>query len=431
MTNKKPMLIIGAGIAGLQASLNLGKAGFSVYLVEEKPRIGGHAALLSKVFPTLQDAKELLKPLIQGLTENPNVKPFTYSEVEKVEGEIGNFRIEVLKKARYVNEQKCNLCGKCTKVCPVDVQKDYEMGLGTRKAIYLPSPYPLPAKYLIDRETCLYFKDRSCHACKDACPENAVVYDQAATEVDRIEAGEIIVAAGFKPYDARKLGQYKYGTYRNVITGMEYERLCASDGPTKGKIVRVGNKEKPKSVVYILCVGSREQRHLDYCCRVGCLSALKHARILKEQYGSEADAYICYTDMRTVGKTGEKFYRKVRDMEVIFVHGEPSEIRETPDKSLAIDVYDQATSKLLSITADLIVLETGLEPRVDLKDKLKIPLDESGFFKEASQEMLTNETSVEGIFLAGTVNEPMNITETLTHASAAAMKAILQEKSVR
>jgi len=430
MANKKTVLVIGAGIAGIQASLNLAKAGFSVYLVEEKPYFGGHTALLCKVFPTLQDAKELLKPIIQSLVENPNVKTLTYSEVEKVEGATGNFRIKVLRKARYVDEQKCNLCGECAEVCPVNVPKDYEMGLGTRKAIYLPSPYPLPPKYLIDKKTCLYFKDKSCHACRDACPENAISYDEAPTELN-LKVDEIIVASGFKLYDARKLGQYKYSIYKNVITGMEYERLCAPDGPTEGKIVRVDNRGKPKSVAYILCVGSREQRHLDYCCRVGCLNALKHALTLKEQYGSEAEAYICYTDMRTVGKTGEKFYRKVRDSEVTFVHGEPSEIRELPDKSLTIDVYDQATSKLLSITADLIVLEMGLEPRVDLKDKLRIPLNESGFFKEAGQGVSTNETPIEGIFLAGAVQEPMNITETLAHASATVMKAILQEKSLR
>lgn len=430
MVDKKSVLVIGAGIAGLHASLNLAKAGFSVYLVEEKPRLGGHVSLLCKVFPTFQDARELLKPIIQTAIESSNVKVLTYSEVKKVKGAIGDFGIKVLKKARYVDEQKCTLCGDCAKVCPVDVPKDYEMSLGTRKAIYLPSPFPLPPKYLIDRETCLYFKDKSCHACRNACPENAIMYDQKATEVE-IDADEIIVATGFKPYYARKLGQYKYGIYKNVITGMEYERLCASDGPTEGKIVRVDNKGKPKSVAYILCVGSREQRHLDYCCRVGCLNALKHAMILKEQYGSEAEAYICYTDMRTIGKTGEKFYRKVRESEVIFVHGEPSEIREMRDKSLTIDVYDQATSKLLSITADLIVLETGLEPRTDLKDKLKIPLDENGFFKQTSQGFSTNETQIEGIYLAGTVQEPMNITETLAHASAAAVKAILQERSLR
>lgn len=218
--------------------------------------------MLCRVFPTLQDARELLKPIVQTLIENSDVKTFTHSEVEKVDGTVGNFGIRVLKKARYVDEQKCTLCDECTKVCPVNVPIDYEIGLGTRKAIYLPSPYPLPPKYLIDKETCLYFKDKSCHACKDACPENAILYDQAPMEVE-LRADEIIVATGFRLYDAKKLGQYKYGIYKNVITGMEYERLCASDGPTERKIVRGDNREKPKSVVYILCVGSRERRHLD------------------------------------------------------------------------------------------------------------------------------------------------------------------------
>jgi heterodisulfide reductase subunit A len=430
MANKKPILVIGAGIAGIQTSLNLVKTGYPVRLIEENPRLGGHTALLCSVFPTFQNTKELLTPMIQTLTGNPNVKILTNSEVEKVDGVVGNFGVKILKKARYVDEQKCNLCGKCAKVCPVDVPKEYEVGLGIRKAIYLPSPYPLPNKYLIDKETCLYFKNKSCHACKDACPESAIDYDQKSTDV-KFEADEIIVATGFKPYDARKLGQYKYGIYKNVITGMEYERLCASDGPTKGKIVRVDNRGKPKSIAIILCIGSRESRHLDYCCRVGCLNALKHADFFKEQYGNESEAYICYTDMRTTGKTGEKFYRKVRDSEAIFIHGEPSEIREMPDKSLTIDVYDQATSKLLSITADLIVLETGLAPQADLKDKLGLSLDENGFIKQSSKGTATNETLVEGIFLAGTVQEPMNITETLAHASAAAMKAILQEKNNR
>jgi len=428
MTNNKPILVIGAGIAGLNASLNLAKAGYRVSLVEKKPHLGGHTALLCKIFPTLQDARDCIKPMIQTMLKDSNIDLHTYSQIEKVEGAIGNFKVNILKKARYVEEKKCNLCGECAQVCPVDVPKKYEMGLATRKAIYLPLPYPHPNTYLIDTETCLYFKNKSCHACRDACPQGAVNYVQKPTNIT-IDASRIILATGFKPYNARKLGQYKYGKYRNVITGMEYERLCASDGPTGGKILRVDNGAKPKSIVIILCVGSREPRHLDWCCKVGCINSLKHVNALKEQYGSEAEAYVCYTDMRTIGKTGERFYRRVRDSEVIFIHGEPSEIREMPDKTLTIDVYDQATSKLLSITADLIVLETGLESQVDLKDKLGLSVDETGFIKQNGEDWRTNETPVKGVLLAGTVQEPMNIAETLAHASAAAMKAILRDSS--
>ena len=424
MVDKHSALVIGGGVAGFQASLDLARVGFKVYLVERKPRIGGHVSLLSKVLPTLESGEELVKQILQGVIEHPNIRILPYSEIEKVEGFMGNFKVRVLKRARYVNEERCTNCGKCENACPIVVPKDYEMGLGVRKAVYLPSPHPLPAKYLIDTEHCLYFQDGSCHACRNACPENAIVYEQKAGE-EELNVDVIIVATGFKPYDAWKKGQYKYGVYRNVITGMEYERLCSPNGPTRGEIVRIDNKEKPESVAYILCVGSREERNHGYCCRVGCLNALKHAHLLKNQYGEEVDAYICYTDMRAVGRRAEEFYRKVRESGVNLIHGEPSEVRELPDGSLTLDVYDQATSKLLSITADLVVLEAGLKPEVDLQETLGIPLGEDGFFKEAHPQLAKNETPIEGIFLAGAVQEPMNIAEATVQASAAAMKALI------
>ncbi len=424
MANKHSALVIGSGIAGLRASLDLARVGLAVHLVEQKPRLGGHVALLCKVSPTLENAEELVKPMIQDVIDHPNIKVLSYSEIENVSGSIGSFEVTVLKKARYVDEEKCTLCGECAKVCPVDVPKEYEMNLATRKAIYLPQPYPFPLKYLIDNETCLYFKDGSCTACRDACPEAAIVYEEKS-DPEQVDAEAIIVATGFTPYDARKAGQYKYDVYRNVITGMEYERLCSPSGPTSGKILRVSDKEKPKSAVYVLCVGSREEHNNEYCCRVGCLDALKHAYTLKNQYGNEVETYICYTDMRAVGRRAEEFYRTVRESDVIMIHGEPSEVRELPDKSLSIEVYDQATSKLLSIAADLVVLEVGLEPQIDLHQKLTVPLDVDGFFKEAQPTLATTETPIEGIFIAGSVQQPMNIAETVAHASAAAMRAYL------
>jgi heterodisulfide reductase subunit A len=427
MVDKHAVLVIGAGIAGLQASLDLANVGLDVYLVEQKPRLGGHAPLLCKVSPTLKNAEELLEPIIQNVADHSNVKVLPYSEIQEVSGSVGNFKINVLKKARYVDEEKCTLCGKCVEVCPVEVPKEYEMTLATRKAIYLPHPYPFPPKYLIDQETCLYFKDGSCNACKNACPEDAIVFEQKS-EQKQPEVDAIIIATGFKQYDAKKAGQYKYGFYRNVITGMEYERLCSSRGPTNGEIVRVSDKKKPKSVACILCVGSREEHNNEYCCRVGCLNALKHAYILKNKYGDKVEAYICYTDMRAVGRKAEEFYRTVRESDVVLIHGEPSEVRELLDKSLSIDVYDQATSKLLSITADLVVLEVGLEPQIDLQQKLKVPLDADGFFKELHPTLATTETPIKGIFMAGTVQRPMTIAETVAHASAAAIRAYISTR---
>jgi heterodisulfide reductase subunit A len=201
--------------------------------------------------------------------------------------------------------------------------------------------------------------------------------------------------------------------------------MCNLNGPTKGKIVRVDNCEKPKSVAYILCVGSRDEKHLRYCCNIGCLNAIKHAYLLREQYGKDVDAYVCYIDVRAITKRGEQFYNEARAMEVEFIHGQPSEVREAPDGTLTLDVYDQATSKLMSITADLVVLEVGLQPQTDLKDVLKLSLDEDGFFTEKNPQFEINETPVKGIFLAGAVQQPMGTNEALVNARAAVLKYIL------
>jgi heterodisulfide reductase subunit A len=421
--NKPSVLVIGAGVAGLQAAFDLASMNINVFLVEKEPRLGGYTPLLHQVFPTLENAEELTKQLLQKVMNNPKVKIFSYSEAKAVDGSAGNFKVHIERKARHVDEAKCTNCGECQKVCPVDVPKRFEMKLATRKAIYLPQPFAVPAKYLIDEKTCLYFKDKSCQACQDACPEGAVLYNQKPT-TEEFSVNAIVLATGFRQYEAQKVGQYKYGIYPNVITGMEYERLSSPTGPTGGKILRIDNQEKPRSVVFVLCVGSRDEKHLRYCCNIGCLNAIKHAHYLKQQYGEKVDAYICYTDIRAVTKHGEQFYQKVRASGVEFIHGQPSEIRQTANGSLTLDVYDQATSKLLSITADLVVLETGLQPQIDLKEKLQLTLNEEGFPQEKHVHLSPNETTQTGILVAGSVQQPMQIYEALIHASAAAMKTL-------
>jgi len=348
MSKEHSALVVGAGVAGLQASLDLAKNGFKVTLIERQPQVGGTVLSLSKLFPTLQNAEDVIKPIIESALSNKNIRTLTNTEIRSVQGSCGNFKVKVA----------------------------------------------------------------------------------GAKREEEISAEVIIIATGFSQYDAKKVGQYKYGQYKNVVTGLEYEQMCNPNGPTKGKIVRPDNLEKPKSVVYVLCVGSRDEKHLRYCCNLGCLNAIKHAYQLREQYGKEVDAYVCYIDVRAVTKKGEQFYNQVRSMEVEFIHGQPSEVREARDGTLTLDVYDQSTSKLMSITADLVVLEVGLPPQTELKDTLKLPLDEDGFFMEKNTQLEMNKTPVEGIFLAGAVQQPMRTNEAAVSASAAALKAIslLQNK---
>jgi len=248
----------------------------------------------------------------------------------------------------------------------------------------------------------------------------------SATPIVEVElkADVIIVATGFRQYDAHKLGQYKYGQHRNVITGLEYEAMCKPNGPTNGKILLPGSGQKPRSVTFILCAGSRDEKHLRYCCTLGCLNAIKHAHLLREQNGKDVDIYVCYIDVRAITKTGEQMYNKVRDEEVEFIHGQPSEVRQAPDGTLTLDVYDQATSKLLSITADLVVLEMGLPPNTDIAEKLGLKLTQDGFIEEKDPQLHASETAIEGVYLAGAVQQQMHSYEAVASASAAALKAI-------
>jgi heterodisulfide reductase subunit A-like polyferredoxin len=348
MPDKHTALVIGGGIAGLQASLDLANNGFQVYIVEKKPELGGTLKGLSKLFPTMQDAEETLKPLLEQVASNSSIKALTQAEVQNIQGSIGSFKAKI---GRAENSD--------TPIVEVEIQADV-----------------------------------------------------------------IIIATGFRQYDAQKLGQYKYGQHRNIVTGLEYETMCKPKGPAAGKILLPSNGQKPKSVAFILCAGSRDEKHLRYCCNLGCLNAIKHAHLLREQYGKEVDAYVCYIDVRAVTKSGEQFYNKVRDEEVEFIHGQPSEVRQASDGTLILDVYDQATSKLLSITADLVVLEMGLQPNVEIAEKLGLKLTSDGFIEEKDPQLSISETNVKGIFLAGAVQQPMHSYQTVVHASAAALKAV-------
>ncbi|MEM3465827.1 MAG: CoB--CoM heterodisulfide reductase iron-sulfur subunit A family protein, partial [Candidatus Jordarchaeales archaeon] len=275
MPVERSVLVIGGGVAGIQAALDLAEAGLKVYLVEKSPSIGGHMAQLNKTFPTIDCSACILTPKMVDVANHPNITLLAYSEVVKVEGYVGNFEATILRKARYVDEDLCAGCGACADACPRKVPNEFDVGLGKRKAIYVPFPQAVPLKYTIDPASCLYMKYGRCKLCVKACPRGAINFDQKDEEV-KVRVGAIIVAVGFKVFDARKIPSLGYGKYKNVITGIELERLSNASGPTGG-VVLTASGERPKSVAFIQCVGSRDLNHNSWCCRIGCMATLKQA----------------------------------------------------------------------------------------------------------------------------------------------------------
>ncbi len=418
---KNKALVIGGGVAGIQAALDLADMGYEVYLVEKSPSIGGHMAMLDKTFPTMDCAACILTPKMVDVARHPNIKLITYAEVKEVKGFVGNFKVKILKKPRYVLEDKCTGCGLCSEVCPIEVPNEFDQGLGVRKAIYVPFPQAVPLVYTIDKDYCI-----GCGNCKAVCGAKAIDFEQKPEEIE-IEVGTIIVATGYKTFDARKIEEYGYGRYQNVITALEFERLINASGPTAGKLIRPSDGKEPRRIAFILCVGSRDERYNKYCSRVCCMYSIKNARLYKEKH-PDADVYIFYMDIRASGKGYEEFYKKSQEEYGIkFIRGKPSEIREDPKtKNLKVIVEDTLIGKKLEFEFDLVVLATGLEPSEDSKElarMLRISLGEDGFYLESHPKLKPVESVTDGIFLAGCCLGPKDIPESVAQASAAAAKA--------
>ncbi|MBS7652960.1 CoB--CoM heterodisulfide reductase iron-sulfur subunit A family protein [Candidatus Bathyarchaeota archaeon] len=418
-------LVIGGGIAGIQAALDLANMGFKVYLVEKTPSIGGHMAQLDKTFPTLDCSTCILGPKMVDVAQHPNVVLLTYSEVVGVEGYIGNFRVTVARRPRYVIEKECNGCGECAKVCPVEVPNEFDMGLGYRKAIYMPFPQAVPAKYTIDRKSCI-----ECMKCVEACKlqgRNAINLEMKEEEI-KIEVGTIIIATGYDLYDARELAEYGYGRYEDVITNLEFERMVNAAGPSGGRIIRPSDGKEPKRVGFIQCVGSRDFRTgITYCSRICCMASIKHAYQVKEKI-PEAEVYIFYMDLRTFGKGCEEFLERVQRGGVIFVRGR-TEIYGKPEaKSLVVRFEDTFLGKVMEMEFDLIVLAAGLVSRIDSEDVqriLKLSRSPDNFFLEAHPKLRPVETHSLGIYLCGCAQGPKDIPDTVAQASAAAAQAAI------
>jgi heterodisulfide reductase subunit A len=427
------VLILGGGIAGIHAALTMADAGKHVYLVERDPTIGGHMAKFDKTFPTLDCAACILTPKMSMVRAHPNITLWTYSEVTHVEGYVGNFKVKVKRKPRYIHEELCTGCLACVDAC---VYKDarypdeFNLGLGKRKPIYIPFAQATPLVVLIDPETCIQFKSGKCKkTCVEACAERRAIDFEQREETKEIEVGTIILSTGFQVFDAKRIPNYGYGIYPNVYTALEIERLINASGPTAGEVV-LRDGRKPQTVGIIHCVGSRDENTNRWCSRVCCMYSLKLAHLLKEHTGAEV--YNFYIDIRTPGKGFEEFYDRLLKEGVHFIRGRVAEVTDwamTPDEEgkLVIRAEDTLAGFVRRVPVDLVVLSVGLEGHADAEDvrrTFNITCSTEGFFLERHPKLAPVDTFTDGIFLAGCCQGPKDIPDTVAQAGAAAAQCM-------
>jgi heterodisulfide reductase subunit A len=421
-------LVIGGGIAGIQAALNLADAGVQVYLVERSPSLGGRMAQLDKTFPTNDCSTCILSPKLVEAVRHPNIEILTNSEVLECEGGAGNFTVKILKHARYVEEDKCTGCGTCAEKCPAKVPNQFDCGISKRKAIYVPFPQAVPLKYTIDRDNCIYFQKGKCRNCEKACAPGAINFEQMDEEIE-LTFGSIIVATGFDQFDPSALKEYGYGQYKDVLTALEFERRLSASGPTEGHIVRATDGEVPKSITFIQCVGSRDDKHNPYCSRVCCMYAIKEAMLAKEHEDAIKELNILYMDIRTFGKGFEEYYTRARDdTDLHFLRGRVAEvIKNEGNGSMIVRYEDTESGDFSEIATDMVVLSSALIPSPstpELAKILGIDLDHGGFFKERHPIDDPISTSRDGIFICGCAQGPKDIPDSVSQAQAASARAV-------
>ena len=431
-------LVVGGGIAGIQSALEIADAGYHVYLVEREPSIGGHMAQFDKTFPTLDCSACILTPKMVQVGTHPNITLLTWSEVEKVDGFVGNFTVTVRKKARKVIEELCTGCGICQEKCPKKVIDDvYEAGLGYRKAVYTPFPQAVPKYPVMDVPNCTYFEKGTCKACEKFCPTNAIDFKQQ-DEILTLQVGAIVLATGYDLFDARRVTNYGYGRLPNVFTSLEFERLSNAAGPTNGNIVLRDGKTTPKAVGIVHCVGSRDRNFNNYCSVICCMQGLKFAHLVHERTG--AIVYNFYIDMRTAYKAYDEFYQRVLDEGTLFVRGKVAEITDVPrrpdeDGHLIVQVEDTLAGKQRRIPVDMVILSTGLQPRYDAKETAKrfgLSCSSDGWFIEKHPKLDPISTMTEGIYIAGCVQGPKDIPSSVAQGAAAAARVLgkIQQKEI-
>jgi heterodisulfide reductase subunit A len=429
-------LVIGGGIAGIQAALEIANAGKKVFLLERTGTIGGHMAMFDKTFPTLDCAACILTPKMVEVGQHPNIELMTYCEVKGVDGIPGNYKVSILKKARRVNLATCIGCGNCSEKCPAKAPSEFDNGTTLRKAIYIPFPQAVPNKYLIDAESCTYVLNGKCGVCVKFCPvENCINLDEKDAMVD-INVGNIIVATGFQTFDPKRADQYGYGKYPNVLTSLEFERLVNAAGPTggfiksrtqdkKGNWIFTDEGAEPKSVALIHCIGSRDHNYNKYCSRVCCMYSLKLAHLVKEKI-PKAEVYEFYIDMRAFGKGYEEFSERIKEEGVHLIRGRTARVEEKEGKLLvrSEEIYEE---RIMETKVDMVVLSVGLEARADAPEvarMLGIDQGEEGWFVESNYLTEPTSTFSGGITIAGVCQGPKDIPDTVAQGSAAASRVL-------
>lgn len=425
-------LVVGGGVAGIQSALDIADAGYEVVMVEREPSIGGKMAGLSETFPTLDCSQCILTPRMVEVAQHPRIRLYTYSEVEAVNGFVGNFDITIRQKARYVDISKCTGCGECSKVCPLKKNKsEFDYGMGFRPAIYMPFPQAVPARPVIDKSVCAKLIRNGCGLCEKKCAAGAINFkdeDRLVTE----KVGAVVLATGFKLYDIGKqsgklsgYGEYGYGQYRDVIDSLQFERIVSASGPTGGEIKRPSDGKTPKNVVFISCVGSRDNaKGLSYCSKICCMYTAKHTMLFKHKV-HDGQAHVFYMDIRAGGKNYDEFVRRAIEQDgARYYRGRVSKITEQ-DGKLIVRGADTLAGVPVTIEADLVVLAPAMRPAdgiTELAQKLNVGCDEFGFLLESHPKLRPVETNSAGIFICGAAHGPKDIPESVAQASAAASK---------
>ena len=424
----KRALVIGGGIAGIQTALDIAEAGYKVDIVEKTPSIGGRMSQLDKTFPTLDCSACILTPKMVEAAAHENITIYTYSEVEKVTGFVGDFHVEIRKKARSVDMSKCTGCGLCQEKCPSKkAPNEFNRGLDTRSAIYTPFAQAIPNVPVIDREHCIKFKTGKCGVCAKVCQAGAIDYEQK-DEIITENYGAIVVATGFDTIKLDKYDEYAYSQSPDVITSLELERIMNAAGPTKGHLERMSDHRAPKSMVFIQCVGSRcaDNRGKSYCSKICCMYTAKHAMLIRDKY-PDVDVTVFYIDVRTPGKNFDEFYRRaVEEYGVHYIKGQVGKVAPQGDK-LLVQGVDLLDNKRILMETDMVVLATAIEPNPDVRKiatMLTASIDTNNFLTESHAKLRPVESPTAGIFLSGVCQGPKDIPETVAQAGAAAVKVV-------